>query len=606
LTKYTVACKIVLQMSIKILDKETINQIAAGEVVERPASVVKELVENALDAGSSQIGVEIRGGGITLIKVTDNGVGIPPGEVELAFERHATSKIKSPQDLQSIASLGFRGEALPSIAAVADVEVVTAAQDEKSGIYLVLESGAVVKKFSQARTHGTTIIVRNLFMRVPARLKFLKSLSTESGHVSNVVSQYALAYPEVAFSLAIDGKGNLKTSGKGSLLDAIIDVYGTETAGKMLSVDSSQQGWSAAQGSLDIRVTGMVGAPELAKTGRGYLSFFVNRRWVNSRTLAYAVEEAYSGLLMTGKHPMAVIDIVLPPDAVDVNIHPAKSEVKFRNEGEVFRAVQKTVRQALTAQMPVPRIDDVAAPYQAMPTARLEQLWGTPTKTESTALQETQSMLSASLPVLRVVGQVLNSYIVAEGPDGLYLIDQHAAHERIRYDKVLKQREQRQPEVQGLLEPATFEVTPRQDAVMKSCLEALAGFGFTLESFGERTYLVRTVPIILAGDNWSGMLRELLDGLVGEERSNWGEKMVASIACHGAIKAGQSLSDDEMRELIRQLEHTSNPHTCPHGRPTVIKLSLAQIEREFGRAGIGKIPLNPPFAKWETGKGWND
>ena len=260
----------------------------------------------------------------------------------------------------------------------------------------------------------------------------------------------------------------------------------------------------------------MVGAPELAKAGRGYLSFFVNRRWVNSRTLAYAVEEAYSGLLMTGKHPMAVIDIVLPPDAVDVNIHPAKSEVKFRNEGEVFRAVQKAVRQALTAQMPVPKIEDVAAPYKAMPATRLEQLWGTPTKTESTTPpQETQSTLTASLPVLRVVGQVLNSYIVAEGPDGLYLIDQHAAHERIRYDKVKQQREQHKPEVQGLLEPATFEVTPRQDAIMRSCLEALASFGFTLESFGERTYLVRTVPVILAGDNWSGMLKELLDGLVG-------------------------------------------------------------------------------------------
>jgi DNA mismatch repair protein MutL len=572
-------------MPIKILDRETINQIAAGEVVERPSSVVKELVENALDAGSSQIGVEIRGGGTTLIKVTDNGVGIPTDEVALAFERHATSKIKSSQDLQNIGSLGFRGEALPSIAAVADVEIVTSAEGEKSGIYLVLEGGAVVKKSSQARTRGTTITVRSLFKHVPARLKFLKAVSTENSHVANVVSQYALAYPEVAFSLAVDGRESLRTSGKGSLLDAIIDVYGTATAGKMISVDSSQQSWTSSQGTLDIRVTGMVGAPELARAGRGYLSFFVNRRWVNSRTLAYAVEEAYSGLLMTGKHPIAVIDIVLPPDGVDVNIHPAKSEVKFRNEGEVFRAVQKAVRQALTGQMPVPKIEDVAAPYKVAPAYKLEQLWGKATEREkiNPTPQETTPTLTASLPVLRVVGQVLNGYIVAEGPDGLYLIDQHAAHERIRYDKVLKQREQRKPEVQGLLEPTTLEVTPRQDAIMRSCLEELSSFGFTLESFGERTYLVRTVPALVAGDNWSGMLKELLDALSGEERSKWEEKIVASLACHGAIKAGQTLSDDEMRALVRQLEQTANPHTCPHGRPTVIKLSAAQLEREFGR-----------------------
>jgi DNA mismatch repair protein MutL len=572
-------------MSIKILDKETINQIAAGEVVERPASVVKELVENALDAGSSQIGVEIRGGGISLIRVTDNGVGIPSSEIELAFERHATSKIRSPQDLQNIGSLGFRGEALPSIAAVCDVEVVTNAEGEQSGTYLSLEGGVATQKKGQSRIRGTTITVRNLFKRVPARLKFLKSVSTESGHVANVVSQYALAYPEVAFSLTVDGKENLKTSGKGSLLDAIIDVYGTEIAGKMLSVDSSQSSWSASQGNLDIHVAGMVGSPELGRAGRGYLSFFVNRRWVNSRTLSYAVEEAYSGLLMTGKHPVAVIDIVVPPGEVDVNIHPAKSEVKFRNEGEVFRAVQKAIRQSLTSQMPVPKIEEVVAPYKVASTYRLDQLWGTTTKTEKTIpTNETQPTLSASLPVLRVVGQVMNGYIVAEGPDGLYLIDQHAAHERVRYDKVLKQREQKKPEVQGLLEPATLEVTPRQDAIMRSCLGQLSDFGFTLESFGDRTYLVRTVPVIVAGNEWSGMLKELLDGLVGEERGKWEEKIVASIACHGAIKAGQSLSDDEMRSLVRQLEQTANPWTCPHGRPTVIKLSAAQLEREFGRS----------------------
>ena len=575
-------------MPIKVLDKATIDQIAAGEVVERPASVVKELVENALDAGATQISVEIRGGGIGLIRVTDNGSGIPSEEATLAFERHATSKINSSKDLQNISSLGFRGEALPSIAAVAEVEMVTGADGEPSGTFISLEGGVIIQQKGQARTRGTTITVRNLFRRVPARLKFLKSLATETGHVANVVSQYALAYPEVAFSLAVDGRESLRTSGRGRLLDAIIDVYGVETAGKMMPVEGEQEIWrssSAQEQDTRIKVAGMVGSPELGRTGRGYLSFFVNRRWVSSRLLTVAVEEAYSGLLMTGKHPIAVIDISIPASEVDVNIHPAKSEVKFRNDGDVFRAVQRAVRHSLVAQMPVPRIDDVAAPYRATPSPHaLEQLWGRPASdAKSTPAEEAAPLLVASLPVLRVVGQVMSRYIVAEGPDGLYLIDQHAAHERIRFDRLLRQREMKKPEVQGLLEPSTLEVTPRQDAVMRSCVEYLMDFGFALESFGERTYLVRTVPALVAGDDWPSMLKELLDALSGEEKSQWEEKIVASIACHGAIKSGQTLSDDEMRALVRQLEQTASPHTCPHGRPTVIRLSAAQLEREFGR-----------------------
>jgi DNA mismatch repair protein MutL len=570
-------------MTIKILDKGTINQIAAGEVVERPASVVKELVENALDAGAAQIGVEIRGGGINLIRVTDNGRGIPAGEVELAFERHATSKIRSLADLQSIGSLGFRGEALPSIAAVADVELLTCSEGEKAGTFLSLEGGTVIQKKAQARPRGTTVTVRNLFKRVPARLKFLKSISTETGHVAGVVSQYALAYPEVAFRLAVDGRENLKTSGGGKLVDAIIDIYGVALAGKMLPVVAESEVWQGGPAPSEIKVTGMVGAPELGRAGRDFLSLFVNRRWVSHRLLSYAVEEAYSGLLMTGRHPVAVLDIRLPPGEVDVNIHPAKSEVKFRSDADVFRAVQRTVRRSLVAQMPVPRIEEVMAPYRAVP-SQTPNLWGKTEVAATVPLSEGAPPLMTSLPVLRVVGQVMNRYIVAEGPDGLYVIDQHAAHERIRYDRVKGQRASRKPEVQGLLAPATFEVTPRQDAMMRSCLEELKEFGFTVESFGERAYLVRAVPALAAGDDWPQMLREMLDALSGEEKSKWEDRIVASIACHGAIKSGQALSEAEMRALVRQLEQTANPHTCPHGRPTIIKLGDAQLEREFGRS----------------------
>jgi DNA mismatch repair protein MutL len=570
-------------MHIKILDKATINQIAAGEVVERPSSVVKELVENALDAGATQIGVEIRGGGVSLIKVTDNGRGIPAGEVELAFERHATSKIREAGDLQDIASLGFRGEALPSIAAVGEVELLTCSEREKAGTLVNLEGGAVTQKRAQSRTQGTTVTVRNLFKRVPARLKFLKSMATETGHVANVVSQYALAYPEVAFHLAVDGRESLKTSGGGKLLDVIIDVYGVGLAGKMLPIVNESEVWQGGPNPPEIEVTGMVGAPELGRASRDFLSFFVNRRWVSHRLLSYAVEEAYRGLLMTGRHPVAVIDIRLPPGEVDVNIHPAKSEVKFRSDADVFRSVQRAVRRSLVARLPVPRIEEVVAPYRAV-TSATQNLWGKGEVGATAPLTEAAPPLMASLPVLRVVGQAMNKYVVAEGPDGLYLIDQHAAHERIRYDRVRRQREMKRPEVQGLLAPATFEVTPRQDAMMRSCLDDLREFGFTVESFGERAYLVRTVPALVAGDDWPAMLREMLDALSVEEKSRWEERIIASIACHGAIRSGQSLSEEEMVSLVRQLEQTVNPHTCPHGRPTIVKLSDTQLEREFGRS----------------------
>ncbi|MFC1990522.1 DNA mismatch repair endonuclease MutL [Chloroflexota bacterium] len=567
-------------MTIRILDREVVSQIAAGEVVERPASVVKELVENALDAGSSQISVEVKDGGVNLIRVTDNGAGIAAGEVGLAFERHATSKIGRIDDLQSISSLGFRGEALPSIAAVAQVDVITCADDESAGTYLNLEEGVVANRQNQGRARGTTIAVRNLFRKVPARLKFLKSTSTENSHVANVVSQYALAYPEVGFTLSVDGKLTLRTPGRGRLLDSVIEVYGMDIARNMLEIVERE--WEG--GEIYPRVTGMVGSPAVSRSGRGYISFFVNRRWANSRLLAWAVEEAYHGLLMVGKHPVAVVNLSLPPQEVDVNIHPAKSEVKFRDERAAFAAVQKAVRRTLVEQAPVPRIEEVATAYVS-PVGRGRELWPSGGVSHPAPLPAVvPQAFEVSLPVLRVMGQVLGSYIIAEGPDGLYLVDQHAAHERILFEKVKGQGLQREMEVQGLLEPATFEVSPKQAEVLKSRYEGLAEFGFSVEPFGDRTYLVRAVPHLLYDRDWMAMLRELLDAMAGEGTSDWAEKIAESIACHGAVRAGQTLSDDEMRELMRQLEKTPNPRTCPHGRPTMIHLSSGQLEREFGRS----------------------
>ena len=567
-------------MTIKVLDPQVVSQIAAGEVVERPASVVKELVENSLDAASSQISIEVRGGGVNLIRVTDNGVGIHSGEIELAFSRYTTSKIGNLEDLELITSLGFRGEALPSIAAVAQVDIVSCADSDSVGTCISLDDGIVINRRNQGHPRGTTVTVRNLFRKVPARLKFLKSPATENSHVANVVSQYALAFPEVKFTLSIDGKVTLRTSGSGQLIESVIGVYGVEMARDMIEIRQGDGGWESETTPSPLKITGMVGSPAISRSSRGYLSFFINRRWVSSRLLAWAVEEAYHGLLPQGKHPVAVINISLPPQQVDVNIHPAKSEVKFQNERLVFSAIQKAVRQALIESMPVPKIEAPTATY-GVPSGQQEALWASSGGSDHLAGLPLMPTPGASLPVLRVLGQLLSSYIIAEGPDGLYLIDQHAAHERVLFEKFTEQRTQQKIEVQGLLEPVTLEVNPQQGEVWKSRCDSLAEFGFLIESFGDRTYLVRAVPLLLYKKDWMGVLREVMDSLSGDD---WVEGVVISMACHSAVRAGQTLTDDEMRELIRRLEQTAIPHTCPHGRPTMIYLSSRQLERDFGRS----------------------
>jgi len=564
-------------MPIKVLDKETVSRIAAGEVVERPASVVKELVENSLDAGSSQISVEVRGGGVSLIRVTDNGIGIPPEEVKIAFDRYATSKIDNSEDLESISSLGFRGEALPSIAAVAEVDIVTCTVGESVGSYLSFKDSAIANRGSQGRSQGTTITVRNLFRKVPARLKFLKSLATENSHIANVVTQYALDFPEVKFSLLIDGRQTLTTPGNGQLVDSVIEVYGVDVVKNMLEI--KDKGWES--GAVSPRVTGMVSSPAVSRSGRDHLSFFVNRRWISSRMLSWAVEEAYHGLLMQGRHPIAIINISLPTKEVDVNIHPTKTEVKFGYERAVFSAVQKAVRQALIELMPVPKIEEVTTTYVS-PSPTRQLLWASNELGAPSPLVFPQTP-AVTLPILRVLGQLSKSYVIAEGPDGLYLIDQHAAHERILFDKIKYQRSEQEIEVQGFLEPVTLEVNPKEEEALKLHYKDLAEFGFSIEPFGDRTYLVRAVPLLLSDKDWVGTVRELLDSLSGGEKSDWWETIAKSIACHSAVRAGQALTDDEMRELIRQLERTSISNTCPHGRPTMIHISLRQLIKEFGR-----------------------
>jgi DNA mismatch repair protein MutL len=546
-------------MPIKILAQEVISKIAAGEVVERPASVVKELVENSLDAGATQISVEAQGGGVSLIRVTDNGSGIPASDIELAFHRYATSKIDALTDLEKIATLGFRGEALPSIAAAAEVEILTKADGDNAGTYLYLKNGSVIKHEKRSRPQGTTVTVHHLFRNFPARLKFLKSATTENGHIANIVSQYALAFPEVKFNLALVGRLTLRTPGNGSLRDVVAEVYGLEIAKQMLELVGTDQIPS---------ITGLVSPPSLARSSRGYLSFFVNRRWVRSSLLARAAEDAYHGLLMTGKHPIVILNVFLPPQEIDVNVHPTKTEVKFRNSQTIYAAVQKSIGKVLV-KAPLPKVKAGAPPFTLPPS-----LW------------EPRDTVKTSLPILRVVGQLSSNYIMAEGPEGLYLIDQHAAHERVLFEKILALRSQQKIEIQGLLEPVTVELSPRQEEALKMKRELLSEFGFNLEPFGARSYLLRAVPAMMKEGNLAEAVRTLLDSLAAEEEQSKREENIAqSIACHSAVKAGQSLTAEEMRELIKQLEQTNQPRTCPHGRPTMIHLSSRQLEKEFGRTG---------------------
>jgi DNA mismatch repair protein MutL len=566
-------------MSIKVLSAQVAAKIAAGEVVERPASVVKELLENALDAGASQISIESRDGGLQFIRVTDNGSGIHSEDVELAFGRYATSKINRVEDLSDITTLGFRGEALASIVAVALVEMATGTGDTAGGDSITLKDSQIIRHTRQAHPQGTTITVRELFRNVPARLKFLKSVATENSHIANVVSQYALAYPEVRFSLTIDSRITLQTSGSGNLLDVVIAVYGTATAQKMLGVESGEVGWHS-DSAVPITVTGLVGAPTVHRGNRDSLSFFVNRRLISSRLLTRAVEEAYQGLLMQGRHPIAIINISLPPSEVDVNIHPTKAEVKFQNERIIFSTVQKAVRSTLVATAPIPKIEEGTKSYTGSHPV-VQSLWSTSVRESDSVLPTSQTPRS-TLPVLRVIGQVAGNYIVAEGPDGLYVIDQHAAHERIRYEQLSQEKTSQGIQVQGMLEPFTLEVTPQQDEMLKSRVIKFDEFGFTIEPFGLRTYLVRAIPSVLKDGDWLSALREILDSPYDKVTSIT-DNIIKSLACHSAVRSGKTLTDEEMRELIRQLEKTNLPNTCPHGRPTILHLSIQQLEKEFGR-----------------------
>ena len=624
-------------MPIHILPPEVANQIAAGEVVERPASAVKELIENSLDARATDIRVEVREGGRRLIRVQDDGSGIPGSEAALAFQRHATSKIESAADLEHITTLGFRGEALASIASVAHVSLLTRTREEQAGTYIRMVEGREVERSLRGTPVGTLVTVEHLFASVPARLKFLKQPATEAAHIQQVVTRYALAYPERRFSLVSEGRLVFQSTGSGQLHDVLVKVYGLDVARQMVAIGSATD--EVASLTTDKRmdepqtsvtspeVTGYTSLPALHRGNRGYITLFINRRWFQDTSIAYAVIQAYHTLLPTGRFPLAVLFIELDPADVDVNVHPTKAEVRFREPGRVFSAVQRAVRRTLVEHAPIPEVGfEPGAPAAfgqaafgspgwaerrdallnagrgALPEAPanlpLPLMPAEPEAEDAWFPQAVAAQHSAPpqppalpdarplMPILRVVGQLAAAYIIAEGPDGMYLIDQHAAHERVLYEQMLAEHASHRLAVQPLLEPLVLDLSPEQAAVAAEELAALNDLGVGIEPFGGASYLVRSIPAILSRENPAAALTEIVDGLarqVDVVESAAEARLITLICKRAAIKAGAPLTLAEMQELVRRLEACRSPRTCPHGRPTMLHMTTADLARQFGR-----------------------
>jgi len=584
-------------MPIRLLSSEVASQIAAGEVIERPASVVKELVENSLDASARAVTVTIAEAGRKRIEIADDGTGIPANELELALTRHATSKLARADQLFSIGTLGFRGEALASIGSVARLTIVARVADSDAGARLKVEGGISRGVEKVGAPIGTTVRVEDLFYNVPARLKFLKSDVTERRAIDGLVTRYALAYPQARFKLTEDKTVTLQTSGDGDRRAILAALYGVEAARQMLEVTAEEDG---------LKLTGFISPVAVTRSNRKDITFFVNGRWVSDTPLTAALTQAYHTLLMVGRYPMAALFLEINAEDVDVNVHPAKAEVRFKNQDRVFSFVQRAARRALLAYAPVPSLAPVLWGGAARPVESRQAgldwtmakdsdpLSGTSQSSVSSEQSPTPSEIAnrqskiENLPLMRLIGQIGQTYIVAEGPDGLYLIDQHAAHERVLFEKLMAQRGQKKIPSQALLSPVVVQLPPQSARLLISQLPILQHFGFDVEEFGGNSFQVRAIPALFAGADPASALRALVEDFEEDESPLQNEieaKLAGRVCKRLAVKGGQTLSTDEQRALLADLEACEAPRTCPHGRPTMIHLSVDMLERQFGRRG---------------------
>lgn len=590
---------------IRILDEETINQIAAGEVVERPASGVKELVENAVDAGAETVRIEISGsGGIDRIRVVDDGTGMSRENVRLAFMRHATSKLRAIDDLHRIRSMGFRGEALASIAAVARVEVVTKPRGSGavSATRLVISGGEVVEEGETGAPDGTSVAVEDLFFNTPARKKFLKSAQTELRHIYTIVEQMALAHPNISFRLLHNGREKIATQKKGKLLDAISALYGSDLARDLIPV----RGRTAY-----MQVEGLISAPAHNRPNTAQILTSINHRQVSSAPIARAVREGYGTLLPKDRFPVAFLSLTVDTSLVDVNVHPTKREVRISREGELVREIASIIRESLKAARlipqasppPIPRHPHmpesgytpspgawrVEAPVRAYHPVHREQS-ATDTQLRLTEKEVPGAARDALLPGMEVIGQLDATYIMVTSSSGsheeLVLVDQHAAHERVLYEQVRATREQG-VRSQELLVPVILTLRPKEAVAVREALHLLLAEGFVLEEFGKDSFAVRTVPVVLGKQVEPEVIEDLIADVIGDDLRSAADKKEAVtciIACRGAIKAGAHMTREQMERLLAQLFLTDNPYTCPHGRPTMVSFSRERLDRMFRRS----------------------
>ena len=579
-------------MGIEILSEKTASQIAAGEVVERPVSVVKELIENALDARAAQVSIRVEGGGRRLIEVSDDGEGIPSDELPLAVARHATSKLRNAEELSRIQTLGFRGEALASIASVSHFNLISRTRNTLQASRLEVDGSHLVGINPVSSPPGTTVRVEDLFFNTPARLKFLKQEKTEKQAIENLVVRYAAAYPAVRFQLFQDGRLQVSTDGSGNREGVMRVLFDLQTARQFLAIELEEEGY---------RIEGFASPISLTRSNRKEITFFINGRWVVDATLNTALVQAYHTYLMVGRYPLAALFLSIPPDELDVNVHPAKAEVRFRYPERIFSLVQRTIRRALLAQSPIPEFSNRTwqpysgfrpdpYPVSVQPSLQEDIKGAKEHEPEAAGLVSPPSqtpILFGGLPLLRLVGQIGAAYLVAEGPDGLYLIDQHAAHERVLFEKFRKAHQTNLP-AQTMLEPVVFEIPAGKTVLFDDQLEILRHLGFDLEAFGRDSYLIRSVPALLTGIDPQEAVRVVIEDFEEDESPLQGEleqKLIARICKRAAVKAGKVLSPAEQAQLLQDLEFCESPRTCPHGRPTMIHLSVDLLERQFGRRG---------------------
>lgn len=579
-------------MTIKILSEDVAAKISAGEVVERPTSVVKELIENSIDAGAGDIRIRVEQGGKRLIEVSDDGVGIFEKDIPLTIERHATSKIETAEDLIHIHTLGFRGEALASIAAVSEFTLLSHPQKTNQGKLIQCVGGRKKKIETCGSPYGTTVRVENIFFNTPARLKFLKKEITEKRQITGLVNRYALAYSQIRFQLVLDNRSILQTIGDGDRKAILAQVYTLEEAKRMVEIEH--------QDGL-IQIQGFVSPVGLTRSNRKDITFFLNGRWVQDSSLSAALLQAYSTLLMVGRFPIAFLMINVPAEEVDVNVHPAKAEIRLRDSTWVFSNVQRAIRRALLSNPSTPEIlpsfwkTATDEPSMLQPAWSMDQQHANGLEKKnnlSKGLTFTHSSLvlepiSSQVSLLRAVGQIGAAYLVAEGPDGLYLIDQHAAHERILFETYTKNSDPGN-QSQLLLEPLTIELPGGMAQSLIEQLPLLNSLGFRVEEFGENTFRIQSVPAIFSTVDPIILLKSVIEDFEEDETPFINEnrkRIIARICKRSAIKSGIFLSHDEQVKLISDLEKCESPRTCPHGRPTMIHLSVDLLERQFGRRG---------------------